>query len=103
MVESLGEAGLDSGNGQGAGDRSKRPVPMLASLGGNSIIPPPPCADVWPALVRIRWQAVKDTHARLQLTRSGRDCGYAEPSRLFASRPQLRPPPVRGAMSGGVG
>jgi hypothetical protein len=48
-------------------------------------------------------EEVKDTHARLQLTRSGRDCGYGEPSRLFASRPQLRPPPVRGAMSGGVG
>jgi hypothetical protein len=48
-------------------------------------------------------EEVRDTRARLQLTRSGRDCGYAEPSRLFASRPQLRPPPVRAAMSGGVG
>src|SRR6202035_2327770 len=41
VVEFLGDAGLDSRNGPGAGDRSKRRAPMSASLGGNSIIPPP--------------------------------------------------------------
>jgi hypothetical protein len=73
-------------NGLGAGDRSKRRAPTsglawrelrhptatsrgrLASAGEDPIA-----------------EEVKDTHARPQLTRSGRNRGHAQPSRLFAS------------------
>jgi hypothetical protein len=40
-------------------------------------------------------EEVMDAHASLQLTRSRRDCGHAEPSRPFAWRPQLPPSRTR--------